>query len=332
MFDVEAFHYLLKPLNENKLKAVLLRAVQEKRREKEREPLFAKVNGRSRHDPAEKRRNYLNGKTKIQQVCCSICKIFTRETVKKRGKWDMRIGNRTNMTLARARMTRIAKTRAYTNPGKSSGKTGSTGGTSLADLIRQMMKNDKTSATDKVAENQNSMYNCKVTKQAAERVQGYLEKLSATGEESVFEKSDEEAKEAAVKEIKNFVDSYNILMGQLSRSDNATDTALAKKMRDTVSACGADLEKLGIKQSSNGILSVNTNVLEEADLAELKKTFGPEGKFGEKIAEQTKLTAENAEKRLEELQKSIYQTSTNYNRYGSDNSSYSCGSRYSAKG
>lgn len=43
-FEVEAFHYLLKPLEEEKVKQVLLRAVKKKREWKDKEPLIIRVN------------------------------------------------------------------------------------------------------------------------------------------------------------------------------------------------------------------------------------------------------------------------------------------------
>ena len=42
-FDVEAFHYLLKPLEEEKVKQVFLRAVEKKREWKDKEPLIIRV-------------------------------------------------------------------------------------------------------------------------------------------------------------------------------------------------------------------------------------------------------------------------------------------------
>lgn len=43
-FEVEAFYYLLKPLEEEKVKQVLLRAVKKKREWKDKEPLIIRVN------------------------------------------------------------------------------------------------------------------------------------------------------------------------------------------------------------------------------------------------------------------------------------------------
>lgn len=48
-FDVGAFHYLMKPLDEKKIKEVLLRAVHEKRDQEEKKPFIVKVNGSYYH-------------------------------------------------------------------------------------------------------------------------------------------------------------------------------------------------------------------------------------------------------------------------------------------
>ena len=45
VFDVEAFHYLLKPIDEEKLKEVLKRAENHCKLQKEKEPLIIRVNG-----------------------------------------------------------------------------------------------------------------------------------------------------------------------------------------------------------------------------------------------------------------------------------------------
>lgn len=53
-FDVEAFHYLLKPIDEQKFEEVLRRAAQERQAEKDKEPLIIRVN-RTCHKIEKKR-------------------------------------------------------------------------------------------------------------------------------------------------------------------------------------------------------------------------------------------------------------------------------------
>lgn len=53
VFDVEAFHYLLKPMDEEKLKEVLKRAENHCRLKKSKEPLIIRVNGENCYIPKE---------------------------------------------------------------------------------------------------------------------------------------------------------------------------------------------------------------------------------------------------------------------------------------
>ena len=53
VFDVEAFHYLLKPIDEEKLKEVLKRAENHCKLQKEKEPLIIRVNGENCYVPKE---------------------------------------------------------------------------------------------------------------------------------------------------------------------------------------------------------------------------------------------------------------------------------------
>ena len=53
VFDVEAFHYLLKPIDEEKLEEVLKRAENHCKLQKEKEPLIIRVNGENCYVPKE---------------------------------------------------------------------------------------------------------------------------------------------------------------------------------------------------------------------------------------------------------------------------------------
>lgn len=249
----------------------------------------------------------------------------------------MKIANRIDMTITNARMTRMTKTRALTGGGrKFSGiQSASDKNAGIRTLLDQLLeKENKTSATEKLIENQQKSYDYSVIKQSAGRVQEHMEKLAAVGDQSIFGQADKiKAKEQAVSEIVSTVKDYNVMFGKLNQSKDLTDIAYARKMKETVQAYTKELKTLGIEVGSDGRMSVDTNELKKADLESMKKIFGTGSGLSGKLLGQMELIGKNAEKKIEELKKSSYQASMNYTRYGTD-SLYGSGqgNRYNAKG
>lgn len=247
----------------------------------------------------------------------------------------MRIGNRVNMTIARARMTRVAKTRTFTAARKSSGHTSSVSGkdNSMQALIQQMLKKSEASSAEKLAENQKQSYQYEVMEKSAQNVEGRIAKLKADGEKSIFgQENQEAAQEAAVKEISGFVSDFNVMVGELGGSKNQLDSVFLRKLNDVTMRYSTELEQMGITRNSNGTLSVDQKVLQAAELSDLKKLFGPDNTFAAKIGEQAGLIKESAQRNIETLKTDSWQISQNYNRYGADSSIWGNGSRYNAKG
>lgn len=244
----------------------------------------------------------------------------------------MKIGNRINMTITNARMSRIAKTRAFTSGVRSYGGASGSGG--LSELLKNLNKKDDTSYIGRLLENQEQTYNYTVMKQSAGRVKDHMDALSAMGESSIFGQEDtEKAKEQAISQIDGFVDDYNIMMNRLKESEDAADSAYAKKLKDCVSANSAALKELGITANSDGTLKLNEKVLKESDLDSMKKVFGAGGSFGEKISALAKQVGDTAARQITELKNKSYQLSSNYTRYGTDSSSYGTdGSGFNIRG
>lgn len=243
----------------------------------------------------------------------------------------MKIGNRINMTITNARMSRMAKTRAFTSRAKSFGGASGSGG--LNGLLKNLNQKDGTSYISRLLQNQEQTYNYTVMKQSAGRVKDHMDSLSATGESSIFGQEDTgKAKEQAISEIDGFLDDYNIMMNRLKESDDTIDSAYAKKLKDYVSSNSAALKELGITANSDGTLKLDEKVLKEADLDSMKKLFGAGGSFGEKISALAKQIADTADRQMKELKNKSYQLSSNYTRYGTDSSYGTDGSGFNIRG
>lgn len=246
----------------------------------------------------------------------------------------MRVGNRASTTIMRARMKRLAKSKTFTMKQKKTGTSNSANKTnqSISELLNSLYKTDKTTTADKMIENRTQTFMYSGMQTAAEHVESHLEKLLETGEDSIFGQADEtKAAESAKKEVKAFVNEYNLMVGRLNSSDDSTDKNYAKKLQGFVSANASALKKLGITANTSGTLKLDEKQLAASSLDDLKKTFGEKDGFAAKVLAQTKLIDTHATEQLKELKKSSYAVSSNYNRYGSSTSGTGNWSSYNKK-
>ena len=170
---------------------------------------------------------------------------------------------------------------------------------------------------EKLAQNSSDQLFYTRMQTAAGQVKSSAEKLLKTGENSIFEQEDTaKAKEQAVEEIKNFVNDYNILMGRLNSSSDATDTTYRKKLQDIAVAGKKELEKVGITIGKNGTLSLDDKKLKEAELSNEKSLFYTKGCLGEKVKTVSDLVYKHAKEKVQTLEKESYSLSANYTRYG----------------
>ena len=267
----------------------------------------------------------------------------------------MRVGNSTTRALARARVLRQAKikARSKSSSNTSSKKSNNATASSLLNKINNSKNGTNNSTnTTQVKSNYTAM------KTAANGVQEHLNKLLATGEDSLFGKAipDKESKtnstkasntttdsdeteasaeelakykENVEKEINNFIDDYNTMVSKMSSIGGTINNIYLKQIKTYVSDNKTALKNLGITQASDGTLRVNQKTLKAADVTKMQKVFGAKNSFADKVAARSKNVESNANTNLTALNKSS--SSSNYNRYGSSNSSYG-GSGYNAKG
>lgn len=184
----------------------------------------------------------------------------------------MRVGNRIDTVITRARMNRITKTRIWTNSRNGKTSAGNTiqkscqsssfkskSNNVLLQLLNSMNAGSTSMTGEKLAQMQSQCYEYEIMGLAAERVGTHVDKLLAEGEDSLYAK-EETAKdrEALAREVLGFVSDYNMMMRKLAATGNSADEAYARKLKSQVSTCQDALKQLGITQDSQGILGMIT--------------------------------------------------------------------------
>ena len=158
---------------------------------------------------------------------------------------------------------------------------------------------------------------------SAESLKKHADKLLDTKEEeSLFT---EEKKEQAVKEIKGFVEDYNRMVERLQRVGTTVSSLYLKQLQGHVADNKDLLRELGITQNTTGTLKINEDKLKEADPEKLKKLFGTDGGFGDKISSWAEKIQANAEANLAGYYGNENLYGNNYNRYGTNISGYGGG-------
>ena len=249
------------------------------------------------------------------------------------GKMSMRVGNRLNSTIVRARMKRIAKTKTFTTKQQRTQKsTSGSSGQSISQLLSKLNANSgKTSSAEQLLANR--------TETAAERVEKRLGKFLKTDGTSVFDEEDEtKLKENVADNIESFVNDYNYLMKRLAQSGDIVDSNYAKKLKNYANAENKELREIGITIKGDGTLELDENKLKAADISQVKKLFTGEDGFAKKVSNLSGQIGKYAKEKVTELEKSSAQASSNYNRYAryannsqSYNSSYYNNSYYNSK-
>ena len=254
------------------------------------------------------------------------------------GKMSMRVGNRLNSTIVRARMKRIAKTKTFTTKQQRTQK--STSGQSISQLLSKLNPHSgKTSSAEQLLANRTQTLLYSGMETAAERVEKRLGKFLKTDGTSVFDEKDEtKLKENVADNIESFVNDYNYLMKRLAQSGDIVDSNYAKKLKNYANAENKELREIGITIKGDRTLELDENKLKAADISQVKKLFTGEDGFAKKVSNLSGQIGKYAKEKVTELEKSSAQASSNYNRYAryannsqSYNSSYYNNGYYNSK-
>lgn len=209
--------------------------------------------------------------------------------------------------LARARMIRSARrsrgSRLYNTKALSSNNLNKTNNT---------RRPGTTSATKQIA-----MY--ERVEKSANALSKNVEDMMAVGKKTEVTEKD---KAGMISDIKSFVSNYNSVYSALG--DLQGTAALYKMTAGKVTEEYADeLEKIGITVSKEGELSIDKEALEAADFEDIKRVFGAENGYADKMNDRFGIIEQFASNSITSMDR-LYGTTT-YNKNGAYNA-YGSGS------
>jgi signal-transduction protein with cAMP-binding, CBS, and nucleotidyltransferase domain len=156
---------------------------------------------------------------------------------------------------------------------------------------------------------------------SAGKLNDYASKFSETGVNSLFAQAEKSgSNKDIVANVKNFVDAYNTTAGKLTKTDSTLNKYYLQQMKALVADNADALKKVGITQSKDGTISVDTKTLESASVSDLKTAFGSTNVFSSRIAYVANKVEQNATANMESI--SSQYTSNGLNAYLNSSSKY----------
>jgi len=161
-------------------------------------------------------------------------------------------------------------------------------------------------------------------KKAAAGLQTHAGKLLATGSDSLFAKAMPENsssvtdtelsqnKDKVFKEIGSFIDDYNTMISNMNTAGGTLNNLYLKQIKGFAAVAQSAFNEIGVKQKSDGTLSVNQKAMKSADMEDLKKVFGSKDGFAAKVSAKSETAESNASSTLVSLNSS----NSSYDQYG----------------
>lgn len=170
-----------------------------------------------------------------------------------------------------------------------------------------------TSNTATAAQSQKLYYNMKYH---AEQMMEYADKLTDTGDKSLFAKARESGDTAeVVAAVKGFVSQYNSMLENLKESGTRTDILYRTQLNSYSSMSASEMAKCGVRRNTDGTLTIDGKALAEADVDTLEQVWGGEKGFVSHAASWADSVAAGAERSMEAQASNAY--SSLFDNYGS---------------
>lgn len=146
---------------------------------------------------------------------------------------------------------------------------------------------------DNYAKNSVSAY--QNIKDKADALQASAAKLTAQGDDSLFEKARESGDTSGVTaQIKDFVEQYNNMVRSLKGSGDRLNSAYADSLNTYATMHKNVLLTTGVAQQADGTLKIDETALRSASLDALERAWGRESSFTPKAAKTASLASANA--------------------------------------
>lgn len=157
---------------------------------------------------------------------------------------------------------------------------------------------------------------------AASNMQINGAKLVATGETSIFGNAETSGNTTTiVSKATEFVNDFNKMVSSLKKLGGEANLEFVSQLGEYAEADSEALSKIGITVLTDGSLTMNANILNEASLEDLKAVFNGEGSFADKVTQLSDDIQENVETKLQENLLILAQNSSTYSSDSSSSSS-----------
>lgn len=130
---------------------------------------------------------------------------------------------------------------------------------------------------------------------AAEQLSQSVNIFMAEGSESIFAKAKESGnKEEIFDHVEKLVEHYNSTMKSLQSTASPLDVYYYQALQETAANNSEALKNAGLTISKNGVISIDKDTLQAADLDSLETLFGTSGTFSKKISFLSERIVDNA--------------------------------------
>lgn len=164
---------------------------------------------------------------------------------------------------------------------------GQTDGNTLLDALKDA-KEKKVSAE--------STENYQKLQKAADSLQEQADKLTASGEDSFFDKIKESGDHEALQAgVKNYVKSYNDTLSALKKAPSLLNDYYSQMMQEAAQDNSEALSNIGVTVGKDGSLFVDEEKLKDATIEDVEAVFGASGEFSSKTSFLAERISDNAQ-------------------------------------
>lgn len=149
------------------------------------------------------------------------------------------------------------------------------------------------------------------TKETAEKVEQYAEKLNQGGDNSIYEEARKSGDASAVyEEVEKLASAYNEMLDKIRTDTSTLGRFYQSSLKEAAAENKDALKGIGITLDKNGRMSVDKEKLKAADIDRVESIFGAAGTLSSKLGLIAGKIAESAEANLKSV-------SSQYNAAGS---------------
>ena len=178
---------------------------------------------------------------------------------------------------------------------------------STNDRSRQLTRNLATAA-----QSQKLYYNMKYH---AGQAQDYANRLTDTGEDSIFQKARASGDPSEILScVRGFVSQYNAMLQTLEESGTRTDRNYLTQLNSIARMSSFELKDCGVTRNADGTFTLDEQKLRTADLDALARTWNGSGNFAGRTLGWLDSVQASAERNMDAQASSAY--SNLFNNYG----------------